>query len=130
MRLIKATRGFGLIELLISSSLILFLITGTAHLIVLALGAKRTADAHFAAVRQAYSKLERFKSLPFDDQSLQAGAYEEEIVDPASPDIFLIRWRVEDTDDDLKKIVLAVYPRNQTQRRTAFCLLLCRELEF
>lgn len=130
MRQTKETCGFGLIELLISSSLILFLITGTAHLLVLSLAAKRTADSHFTAVRRASSKLEELKSLPFDEESLQEGTSEEEIADPAFPDIFSIRWQVEDMDENLKKVVLAIHPRSQPQRRTAFCLLLCRELEF
>jgi prepilin-type N-terminal cleavage/methylation domain-containing protein len=123
-------RGFSLIELLISSSLILFLITGTAQLLIFSLAAKRTADAHFTAVRRASSRLEEFKSLAFDDESLNAGSHEEEIADPASSDKFMIRWRVEDIDENLKKIVLAIHPQGKPQRRTAFCLLLCRELEF
>jgi len=123
-------RGFSLIELLISSSLILFLITGTAQLLIFSLAAKRTADSHFTAVRRASSRLEEFKSLPFDDENLKAGTYEEFVADPASPEIFAIRWRVEDVEENLKKIVLAIHPRGKPQRRTAFCLLLCRELEF
>lgn len=119
-----------MIELLISCSLILFLITGTAQLLIFSLAAKRTADSHFTAVRRASSRLEELKSLLFDDESLKAGAYEEEIADPASPDIFSIRWRIEDIDGNLKKVVLAIHPRGEPQRRTAFCLLLCRELEF
>jgi prepilin-type N-terminal cleavage/methylation domain-containing protein len=123
-------RGFSLIELLISSALILFLITGTAQLLILSLAAKRTADSHFTALRRASSRLEEFKSLPFDDESLKAGSHDEVITDPASPDRFTIRWRVEDVDENMKKIVLAIHPLGEPQRRTAFCLLLCRELEF
>ena len=40
-----------------------------------------------------------------------------------------MRWQVEDMDENLKKIVLVIHPRGKPQRRTAFCLLLCRELE-
>jgi prepilin-type N-terminal cleavage/methylation domain-containing protein len=123
-------RGFSLIELLISSSLILILITGTAQLLIFSLAAKRTADAHFTAVRRASSRLEEFKSLPFDDESLKAGSHHEIIADPVSPDRFTIRWQVEDVDENLKKIVLEIHPQDKPQRRTAFCLLLCRELEF
>jgi hypothetical protein len=119
-----------LIELLISSSLILILITGTAQLLIFSLAAKRTADSHFTAVRRASSRLEELKSLPFDDESLKAGSHEEEIADPASPEKFTIHSRVEDIDENLKKIVLAIHPLGEPQRRTAFCLLLCRELEF
>ncbi len=130
MRRIKETRGFSLIELLIASSLILILITGTAQLLIFSLAAKRTADAHFTAVRRASSRLEELKSLPFDDESLKAGPHDEEITDPASPEKFMLHWRVEDVDENLKKIVLTIHPQDKPQRRTAFCLLLCRELEF
>jgi prepilin-type N-terminal cleavage/methylation domain-containing protein len=130
MRPKKSCRGFSLIELLISSSLILFLIAGTAQLLIISLVAKRTADSHFTAVRRASSRLEELKSLAFDDESLNAGSHEEEIADPASSDKFTIHWRVEDIDENLKKIVLAIHPQEKPQRRTAFCLLLCRELEF
>jgi Tfp pilus assembly protein PilV len=122
--------GFSLIELLISSSLILILIAGTAQLLILSLAAKRTADSHFAAVRRAASRLEELKSLSFDDEDLKAGTYEGFVADPASPEIFTIRWQVEDVEENLKKIVLAIHPQSKPQRRTAFCLLLSRELEF
>lgn len=119
-----------MIELLISSSLILFLIMGIAQILIFSLAAKRTADSHFTAARRASAKLEEFKSLSFDDENLQAGMYEENITDPSSPDTFSIRWRIQDIDEGLKKVVLAIYPQHQPQRRTAFCLLLCREMEF
>lgn len=123
-------RGFSLIELLISSLLILILITGVAQLLVFSLSAKRTADSHFVAVRWASSRLEELKALPFDDESLKAGTSKEWASDPAGPEVFTIFRRVEDTDENLKRVVLAIYPRGQPQRRTAFCLLLCRELDF
>ncbi len=130
MRNKTSRRGFSLIELLISSALILFLISGTAQLLVFSLAANRTADSHFAAARLASSRLEKLKSLPFDDENLQAGRHGEDIADPASPEVFSMRWEVEDKEDDLKKIILAIHPRGQPQRTTVFCLLLCRELKF
>ena len=123
-------RGFSLIELLISASLVLILIAGTAQLLIFSLTATRTADSHFTAVRRAASWLEELKSLPFDDGSLEAGSHEEEISDPASPEKFTILWRTEDIDESMKKIVLAIHPRGKPEKRTAFCLLLSRELEF
>ena len=74
MRQKANSRGFSLIELLISSALILFLIVGTAQMLIFSLDAKRTTDAHFAAVRLASSRLEELKSFSFDDDILHAGA--------------------------------------------------------
>src|SRR4030042_6450524 len=66
-------KGFNLIELLISSSLILFLVAGTAQLLGLSLIAKRNADFHFRATRLASSRLEHFKPLSHDSPELEAG---------------------------------------------------------
>jgi len=62
-RMKKKKEGFGLIELLISSSLILFLVAGTAQLLGLSLAAKRNADFHFRAARLASSRLESLHSF-------------------------------------------------------------------
>jgi len=122
--------GFSLIELLISSSLILFLITGTAQLLGLSLTAKRNADFHFLAARLASSRLEQLKSLPHDSEVLKAGVHEEVISDPSSPEVFRIAWRVEDKDENSKKVVLEFFSQNKPKRKAVFCLLLSRELEF
>ena len=126
----KRRPGFSLIELLISSSLILFLIAGTAQLLGLSLAAKRNADFHFRAARLASSRLEQLKSLPHDSADLEAGVHEEEINDPSSSETFRIAWRVDDLDQDLKKVVLDFYSPNKPRRKAVFCLLICRELEF
>jgi len=123
-------KGFSLIELLISSSLILFLVAGTAQLLGLSLTAKRNADFHFRAARLASSRLELFKSLSHDSPELEAGAHEEVIIDPSSPESLRIAWRVEYLDKNLKKVVLEFFSPNKPRRKAVFCLLLCRELEF
>jgi prepilin-type N-terminal cleavage/methylation domain-containing protein len=122
--------GFSLIELLISSSLILFLIAGAAQLLGLSLVAKRNADFHFRASRIAFSRLESLKSLPHDSEELKAGAHEELVIDPSSPETYRIAWRVEDMDQSLKKVVLEFSSPKKPQRKAVFCLLFCRELEF
>ena len=123
-------RGFGLIELLISSSLILFLIIGTAQLLGLSLAAKGNGEFLFRAARVASSKLEHFKSLPFESAELEAGIHEEDIRDPAFPRPCRIVWRVENPDEGLKKVILECFSPDKPQRRAVFCLLLCRTLEF
>jgi prepilin-type N-terminal cleavage/methylation domain-containing protein len=122
--------GFSLIELLISSALLLVLITGTAQLLGLSLTAKRNAEFQFRAARLASSRLERLKSQLFEGDDLKAGVHEESVTDPTSPEICRIAWSVEDLDDSLKKIVLAFSSPTKPRRKAEFCLLLCRELEF
>jgi prepilin-type N-terminal cleavage/methylation domain-containing protein len=123
-------QGFSLIEVLISASLLLFLITGAAQLIGLSLTAKRNAEFHLRAARLASARLEDLKSRPFDGADLKAGFHEEFIFGPASPERYRMAWRIEDLDENLKKVVLEFSSPLRPGRRAAFCLLLCRELEF
>jgi prepilin-type N-terminal cleavage/methylation domain-containing protein len=123
-------KGFSLIELLVSSMLILFLIGATAQLLGLALAAKRNADFHFRAARLASSRLEGLKSLSHDSPHLEAGVHEETVNDPSSLETFRRVWRVEDINQNLKKAVLDFHSLNRPQKKAVFCLLLCRELEF
>jgi prepilin-type N-terminal cleavage/methylation domain-containing protein len=122
--------GFSLIELLISSSLLLFLITGTAQLLGLSLVAKRNAEFHFRAARLCSSRLESLKSHPYDGADLKAGIHEELIVDPTSAEPCRIAWNVKDLDENLKKVVLEFSSPLKPRRKAVFCLLVCRELEF
>src|SRR4030042_3848870 len=110
-------KGFSLIELLISSSLIFFLIAGTAQLLGLSLAAKRTADFHFRAARLASSRLEHLKSLPHDSAELEAGIHGEDVIAPSSPEPCRIAWRGEDIDKELKNGVLDFFFPNTPQRK-------------
>jgi prepilin-type N-terminal cleavage/methylation domain-containing protein len=123
-------RGFSLIELLISSALLLVLIIGTAQLLGLSLAAKRNGEFQLRATRAASSRLEGFKSIPYESAALEAGNHEEHVHDPAFPGRYRIVWRVEDPDEDLKKITLEFLSVDKPRRKASFCLLLCRELEF
>jgi len=123
-------KGFSLIELLISSSLLLFLITGTAQLLGLSLTAKGNAEFHFRAARLASSRLEHLKSHPYDGPDLKAGVHEELIIDPTSPERYRIAWHIEDLDENLKRVVLEFSSPIKPRRKAVFCLLVCRELEF
>lgn len=122
--------GFSLIELLISSTLILFLITGTAQLLGLSVAAKRNAEFHFRAARLTSSRLESLKAHPYEGLDLEAGVHEEVLVDPSSMDQYRLAWSVEDLDENLKKVVLKLASAIKPQRKSVFCLLICRELEF
>jgi prepilin-type N-terminal cleavage/methylation domain-containing protein len=122
--------GFSLIELLISSTLILFLITGTAQLLGLSVAAKRSAEFHFRAARLTSSRLESLKSHPYEGPDLEAGVHEEVLADPSSKEQYRLAWSVEDLDENLKKVVLELASAIKPQRKSVFCLLICRELEF
>lgn len=122
--------GFSLIEMLISSALILFLVSGVAQLIISSLAAKRNAEFHLAAASLATAKLEHLKSLPFEDPALTKGEYSEAAGTGFSKEILWSEWSVGDIDEGMKKAVIKISRQNDSRKRVALVLLLCRELEF
>lgn len=122
--------GFSLIELLISSTLIVFLIGGTVQLLGLSAAAKRSAEFHFRAARLTSSRLENLKSHPYEGPDLEAGVHEEVMVDPSSLEPYRIAWSVEDLDENLKKVVVNFASPAKPRKKSVVCLLICRELEF
>jgi prepilin-type N-terminal cleavage/methylation domain-containing protein len=122
--------GFSLIEMLISSALILFLFSGAAQLIMSSLVAKRNAEFHLAAASLATSKLEYFKSLPFENPVLIKGEYFETARIGFSKEVFRSEWNIGDIDEGMKKVVIKISRQSDPRKRVVFMLLLCRELEF
>ena len=122
--------GFGLIETFISSSLLLFLIGGTAQLLTTSLAAKRSGDFCLATARCAVVKLEFLKSLGFDSAELQPGTTECIINDPALLRDMEESCTVEDLDSAMKRVTLCISDKSSPRRKQAYCLLLCRDLEF
>jgi prepilin-type N-terminal cleavage/methylation domain-containing protein len=123
-------RGFSLIELIVSMSLVFFLLAATAHLVTLSCAAKRRADFLFTAAGYACSKLEYLKSLAFESPELEPGGHSESVKDDDSAEIFCTEWRVENLAENMKKVVLKIFSPKDARKEAAFVLLMCRELEF
>ena len=117
-------QGFSLIELLVSSALIFFLLTGTAQLIILSCGAKKKAEFHLQA------KLEYLRSLAFESAELEEGRHEESVKDNNSEEIFSREWKVEDIAENMKKVALKIFSSTDPKKEATFLLLISRELEF
>ena len=123
-------RGFGLIEVLVSAALLLFMIAGTAQLFMASLGAKASGDFAFAAARQAAALLERDKALAFDSPELAPGLARPPVEDRAFPGRLDATHEVEAAGDGRKKITVVISNRHSPWKRQAYCLMLCRELGF
>jgi len=123
-------RGFSLIELIVSMSLIFFVLAATAQLVTLSCAAKKKADFIFTATGYACSKLEYLKSLVFESPELEPGSHSESVKGDDSAEIFCREWRVENLAENMKKVVLKIFSPNDTRKEVAFVLLICRELEF
>jgi len=122
--------GFSLIEVLISSSLVFFLLTGSAQLILTCLLAKRNADFHLEATMLASSRLETLKSFSFHDPILKQGSYDETERSPFTGEEILTEWNIEDFQDRTKKVVCTVFSPSSPSKRVVFILLLSRDLDF
>jgi len=123
-------RGFGLIEVLVSAALLLFLIAGTAQLLMLSLAAKSSADFAFAAARRATAMLEHDKTLLFDDPELQPGTTSPAVDDTVFPARLAATRRVEAVNAAMKRITVVVSNKFSPRKKQTYCLTLCRELGF
>lgn len=119
-----------MVEALISSSLILLLIIGTAQLLASSMAAKRRADFHFRASRCASSKLEYLKSLPPQSLELAEGRHEELLREESSGEIYRAEWEVESLGDAAKRIRLKISPLAKPGWEAVFHLIRCEGLGF
>jgi len=122
--------GFALVEILISSSLLAFLIGGTAQLLMVSLAAKASGDFAFAAARCGSALLERDRSLPFDSPGLEPGISHPAVADGVLPTRLEATRRVEVIDRGMKRVVIIISDRHSPQKKQTYCLTLCRELGF
>ena len=121
-------RGFTLIEVLVSLTLVAILVAGAAELISLSLLLKRKADAHAGAARLVAEKLEGLRSLPFDDDGLRAGANMETVAAAAGEGAYVREWVIDDLSAGTKRIGVHIRSRGRTIARAA--LLVSRDLGF
>lgn len=123
-------QGISLIEALLSSALVFFLLTGSAQLILTSLRAKRNADFHLVATVLASSRLETLKSFSFDDPLLREGNYGKAETSPFTGEKILTEWAIEDIQDRIKKIVYTIFSPSSPSKRVVFVLLISRDLDF
>lgn len=123
-------RGFGLIEVLVSAALLLFMINVTAQLLMVSLGAKKSGDFAFAAARRATAILEHDKTLAFDSPELEPGTSSPAVEDGAFPLRLAATRQVEAIDEDMKRIIVVISDRYSPDKKQTYCLTLCRELGF
>lgn len=122
--------GVTLIEVLLSSSIVILLIMGLAQLTLHSLYVKRIADYRLRSAELASSKLEHLKSLPFDSAELDESTREESIHVKGHQGHYQRVWTIEDISLDMKKIEIECYFENYPKRKIRLALFLSRELGF
>jgi Tfp pilus assembly protein PilV len=125
-----AGKGFTLIETLLSLALAVFLIVGTAELMMRAAHLKKRSDTLTASSGLASSKLETLRALPFDSVALAEGVYQEHVKDHPTGRVFELQWTIEKTDDQAKLITVRATPSRTAERGTELRLILARPLGF
>ncbi len=123
-------RGFTLVEVLVSFALVFILITGTAQLTMHSLFVKRRADGNLRTAELASSKLEYFKSLPYENDELKEGFQIESVRGGSLLETFWREWRIQDISSSMKRVEIEIFSENHSQRRLKIVLFLSRDLGF
>lgn len=123
-------KGFSLIELLCAFTLVTIFILGTAQLIIYSLFIQSNTNSRLQAVELAKTKLEYFKSLPYESELLENGEKEEIITKKINSKSYVLKWNIQDITGDLKQVEIECYASNQPKRKTLLMLYLSRELGF
>ncbi len=126
----KKDKGFTLVEFLVSFTLVIILLTGTAQLIMHSLLVTRHADSNLRTAELVSRKLEHFKSFPFESDELKPGQYQEILNEKRSEIPFLMEWSIHDISWGLKRVEIQCMPQDKPQKTTGLVLLLSRELGF
>jgi Tfp pilus assembly protein PilV len=125
-----AGKGFTLIETLLSLALAVFLIAGTAELMMRAAHLKKRSDTLTASSGLASSKLETLRALPFDSAALAEGVYQELVKDRPTGRLFEVQWTIEKTEGQTKLIIVRATPSRTAERGTELRLTVARSLGF
>ncbi|MFQ6084094.1 MAG: hypothetical protein ACE5WD_12165 [Candidatus Aminicenantia bacterium] len=123
-------KGFSLIEVLISSCLLLLVTLASLQILLTSLLIKKKAEINFLATRIAYQKLEYLKSFPFESDTLKEGSGEEEVILPGFKGKYRRRWQISDVSPSLKKIEIKAWLENSSRKKTELILYLSKELGF
>jgi len=122
--------GFGLIETLITLGLSVFFIAGTGQLLVQSLRLQQKSESDLGSARLASTSIERLRSLPFENESLRAGDYEDWVTDATSGRRFHCCWHIEDITPEVKQVDMKVSSDNSRFRSLHLLLRMSRGLGF
>jgi prepilin-type N-terminal cleavage/methylation domain-containing protein len=122
--------GFSFIELLISSTIILLLILGTAQALIYSIFIKSKVHAYITATELAKTRLEYFKSLAFEDLELQPTVWTETISQSNNQSRYQIKGKISGESTSLKRIEIECHSDLHPQKRMRVVLLISKQLGF
>ena len=121
--------GFSLVDFLIALTILTFLITATAQLIIHSFFIKRRAEINLNIAELAAEKFEYFKSLSFENDELKE-CEKCETLTGKETGIYLRKWIIRNISTNLKRIEVEICPQEHPEKKAIFVLLLSRELDF
>jgi hypothetical protein len=119
-----------LIETLITLGLSVFFVAGTGELLVQSLRLQQKSDSDLCTTRLASTSIERLRSLPFENEALHAGDYEDWVPDATSGRRFHRRWHIEDITPEVKQVEMEVSSDVSRFRSLHLLLRMSRGLGF
>jgi len=122
--------GFTLIEVLVSASVIILLLMSLAQITIHSLLIKRISDYRINSTELASSKLEYFKSLPFESEELAEGSDEETIEKEGQKGLYRSQWSIQDISPEMKKIEIECFYESSPGRNIRLILFMSRKLGF
>lgn len=122
--------GFSLIEVLVAMSLTLFLLVGTAELIVLSVRTARKGDTTAALTEALATRAESLKSQARGPGGLAPGTYTETVADGAGRGSILHEWTVEDAGEAGSRVRIRVGPAGRAGTPASLTLWIFKDLGF
>lgn len=123
-------KGFTLIEILISFTIVVILVMGAAQLTIHSLFVKRRSDMTVRSAELASSKLEYLKALPFESQELAEGFSVDQIQEEPGSENYQRKWQIHDISSHLKRIEIECSSESCPQKGVRVVLFYSRELGF
>ena len=123
-------KGFSLIEVLISLFIFSFTLISLLNLVTTCFLIKRKSETNFLSSKIIMEKFEYLKSVPFESEILKQGIYEEEVVLQSYRKTYIRRWKILDLSENLKRIEIQVWHKNQSAKKTEFVLYISKNLGF
>jgi len=123
-------QGFSLIEVILASGLVSFLLVGTAELLIQSLTVQRTTDDSIRVAGLLSAEAEKLRTMPAAAEELTAGEHEVELSLPGGGDPVTLRWIVEDEGTSVKKINFSLNRNGRPGRPLEAVLLLSEDLGF
>ncbi|MBN2198341.1 MAG: type II secretion system protein [Candidatus Aminicenantes bacterium] len=123
-------RGFSLIETLISLAVAVFLIAGTAGLMLRAAHLKKRSDMLTAAAGLVRDRLALLRAQAYEGPDLEEGGHETVVTERSTRRAFRLTWTVEPLGEALKCVRLRVRPDLSDGQGVEARLLVSRGLEF